>query len=458
MDTSENGRVSVKSSNQGVHNSQSEFSLTLDMNAGDELRFDWKVSSETGYDKLQFYVNGTSLSNLSGTKAWEQYPYTAQQSGTYTFIWRYSKDSTSSSGSDTAWVDNVELIEYVPSFNEAANVEGGTLDFNNAVGNYPWVVDTSEAGRISVRSSNQGVNNSESKFSVTLDLNRGDELKFDWRVSSEESYDELQLLVNNIVTSDRSISGARDWAQHSYLALADGTYTFTWCYKKDASGNYYDDTAWVDNIELVRDSVQLPDFNEAVNIEGGTLDFDNNVSTYPWMIDDDENGRVCVSSSNHTISNSESSFSITLNLSRGDVLRFDWKVDSEADNDKLHFLVNAAEQAAISGQQTWANYSYTAPQDGSYTFTWSYIKNASVNVSNDTAWVDNVELVEYVPPVPDINGDGSVDVNDALLVMRHAMAIITLSDAQLAIADLDGDGVVTVLDALLLVRMSLGIS
>ncbi|MBQ7060441.1 MAG: carbohydrate-binding domain-containing protein [Clostridia bacterium] len=59
--------------------------------------------------------------------------------------------------------------------------------------------------------------------------------------------------------------------------------------------------------------------------------------------------------------------------------------------------------------------------------------------------------------IGDVDFDGSVTVTDALLIMRHAMNIITLSEEAQAVADVDGNGSITVTDALTAMRMALGI-
>ncbi len=56
----------------------------------------------------------------------------------------------------------------------------------------------------------------------------------------------------------------------------------------------------------------------------------------------------------------------------------------------------------------------------------------------------------------DANGDGAVDTADAVLVMRHALNLITLSDEAAALCDMNGDGEITILDATLVMRAALG--
>ena len=52
----------------------------------------------------------------------------------------------------------------------------------------------------------------------------------------------------------------------------------------------------------------------------------------------------------------------------------------------------------------------------------------------------------------DLNGDGVVDTNDAMFVLRYDARSLTLSDAQLTIADVNGDGVVDTNDAILILQ------
>ncbi len=57
----------------------------------------------------------------------------------------------------------------------------------------------------------------------------------------------------------------------------------------------------------------------------------------------------------------------------------------------------------------------------------------------------------------DLNGDGTVDVTDAALLIRCCNGQITLDETQLAASDLNGDGEVTLADAALLVQYCNGI-
>lgn len=102
-----NGAYSAVSGN--VNDNQiSSMSLTLNVLANDQVSFFSKVSSESGYDYLVFYIDGTEAGSWSGEEVWAEHTY-AVTAGTHTFKWSYEKDYSVSNGSDCAWVDNIIL-------------------------------------------------------------------------------------------------------------------------------------------------------------------------------------------------------------------------------------------------------------------------------------------------------------------------------------------------------------
>jgi vibriolysin len=72
------------------------------------VKFYWRVSSETNYDYLRFYIDGVEKNRISGSTSWAQRSYTVT-SGTHTLKWSFTKDGSVSSGSDCGWVDKLEL-------------------------------------------------------------------------------------------------------------------------------------------------------------------------------------------------------------------------------------------------------------------------------------------------------------------------------------------------------------
>ena len=87
---------------------QTDLILTVEILADGEISFYKKVSSESNWDKLYFYIDNREQNNWSGNLAWGQESYEVT-TGTHTFKWSYQKDGSVSSGSDCAWVDDIQF-------------------------------------------------------------------------------------------------------------------------------------------------------------------------------------------------------------------------------------------------------------------------------------------------------------------------------------------------------------
>ncbi|MFO7862956.1 MAG: T9SS type A sorting domain-containing protein [Salinivirgaceae bacterium] len=84
----------------------SELSITMDITNEGELSFMYKVSSESGYDFLRFYIDGTQQDEWSGAGEWTEAVYTVGE-GEHTFKWAYSKDGSMSSNDDCGYLDYI---------------------------------------------------------------------------------------------------------------------------------------------------------------------------------------------------------------------------------------------------------------------------------------------------------------------------------------------------------------
>lgn len=85
----------------------SRVSFTGNFVAGN-VSFARRVSSESGWDFLKFYIDGVLQGSWSGEVPWGIVSY-AISAGSHTVMWEYSKDGSASAGADTAWVDEVFL-------------------------------------------------------------------------------------------------------------------------------------------------------------------------------------------------------------------------------------------------------------------------------------------------------------------------------------------------------------
>lgn len=99
------GSFSAKSG--GItHSQSSQMVLQYNVSANDSISFFRKVSSESGYDFLRFYIDNTKVGEWAGNVPWGKVSYPVQ-AGNRTFKWEYMKDYIVSSGDDCAWIDYI---------------------------------------------------------------------------------------------------------------------------------------------------------------------------------------------------------------------------------------------------------------------------------------------------------------------------------------------------------------
>lgn len=70
-------------------------------------------------------------------------------------------------------------------------------------------------------------------------------------------------------------------------------------------------------------------------------------------------------------------------------MSFYYKVSSESNYDKLHFIIDGTEKNNWSGEVDWTQASY-ALTPGTHELRWEYTKDVSVSSGSDCAWIDNV--------------------------------------------------------------------
>jgi hypothetical protein len=80
--------------------------MYADVTGPGTVTFWWKVSSETNFDFLDFFVGTNYIDSLSGESGWLQYT-AAVPAGVHDLYWQYSKDGSTTGGQDAAWVDEV---------------------------------------------------------------------------------------------------------------------------------------------------------------------------------------------------------------------------------------------------------------------------------------------------------------------------------------------------------------
>lgn len=203
--------------------STSENRYTLNVQAGNVLKFDWSVSSESSFDKLTIYlienetINITLVDAVSGENSGSE-SYTFTNTGTYTLVAEYTKDQSQSNGADEGRIYNIELLQ--------------TDNFAD------WTSD------------NKG-DETTSEIEYTLQVEAGDVLKFDWSVSSESGYDWLTItLAGEQIFYE---SGVNSGSYEKTFETA-GTYYLYVKYTKDISQSKNNDEGKIYNIELIKNS------------------------------------------------------------------------------------------------------------------------------------------------------------------------------------------------------------
>ncbi|MCH5279462.1 MAG: CotH kinase family protein [Christensenellaceae bacterium] len=227
--------------------------------------------------------------------------------------------------------------------------------------------------------------------------------------------------------------------QAAYLALAAEKNDELW--NKDFDKGVNELRNWFDERINWLDSQWLEGCEEidpafALNVDGGRLrfDFDFASAQYP-PLGVVEGGRLAAMSGNAGADNSESGIGLTLDMKAGETLSFDYRVSSEYGFDTFTFTVDGEQLVLASGDGGWQSYTYTSSDDGIHTFRWAYIKDASASGGCDCVWMDNVEFSGEVPYIPyDVNMDDDVDTDDALMILRGALGILTLDEQQRILA------------------------
>ncbi len=81
------------------------------------------------------------------------------------------------------------------------------------------------------------------------------------------------------------------------------------------------------------------------------------------------------------------------------VIRFFWKVSSEANYDILHFALDDVDQATLSGNVDWQQRGFLIPA-GAHALRWTYDKDVSGSAGSDAAWVDQITLTPFATSLP----------------------------------------------------------
>ncbi len=108
--TTEDDKTCAVTSNVGVDESASLVNVAVTAQEGDALTFDYKVSSEAGFDFLTVSMNGESTKIASGETEWKTAVVPFPAAGEYEVSIGFVKDPAEGKGDDKAFFANVKVL------------------------------------------------------------------------------------------------------------------------------------------------------------------------------------------------------------------------------------------------------------------------------------------------------------------------------------------------------------
>ena len=331
--------------------SRTRFTTTV-TSAGTELRFWLKTSSESGFDKLRLYVNGTvDATTWSGETAWTEVVRTLPV-GTVTIEFEYGKDGSGISGSDAVWIDDLSVTSGA-SRSCLAGACGDSI-FN---GTTCLFCDSSFEG-------------------VSCDTDAGD--------CVSNSCTGGACVANPVANGSNCASGS----ECAVGSCSDGTCAIT---------PLSDCTTCAGGTEFCAgglcggvSSDLRYGFETAADLAAFRMQ-----GAQPWATSTVAPHSGTSAMKSGTIADSQRSrATLSLTLDRASTLTFWLKTSSESTYDKLVLVINGTDDATTwSGETAWTQVTRPVPA-GATTIEFAYRKDISNAVGSDAVWVDDITIAD----------------------------------------------------------------
>ena len=358
------------------------------------ISFNWRVSSEAGYDTLSFYIDGELQDRISGDSAdlVAEFPNVVSpyqlslsviSPGRHFLEWVYEKDADITEGEDAGWVDdffmtsvNVNESSEIALALEAENIPW--LQFHSLL-SAMWETDEATAFEGATSASTKG--NSRGRSIIETTIEGGRALGFAWKTDFESEADSLRFQFNNFQTV-AAATGQTDWNENLFV-VPEGEQTIRWAFdRQTVLGREATSSLDAIHIGSVSDSVNEILNSQAMNWrakgDGGWL-----------AIGDEGNGgnRFLVTS---PLLDAQFARLETIVTGPGRI-QFDWAASTEEDYDFFEFLIDGIQQESISGEVDWTTAEVHVPE-GSHTLAWVYSKDGEENDGDDSVGLDSVEF------------------------------------------------------------------
>jgi len=243
-----------------THNQTSELIVSGDVLADGTISFFKKVSSESGYDFLKFYINNIEKGSWSGEEGWSEVYYAVTAGTDVEFKWEYAKDGSVDNGSDCAWID--EIIFPFIYFPTPADITVNAISFEKTLLPDESASDVLEIGNVGELPLGYTANISYSVRSVTSESIELSKLKNSLINNGKISNPSSRAYCDSYATS--TIDSRVDGVQFSDVNTYD---------QPDQAETYTDWTHLVANVEQ--------GLSYDLTIWGG----DDNTSTYTKYAD-----------------------------------------------------------------------------------------------------------------------------------------------------------------------------
>ena len=288
--TSVTGLSSLRSPDIGDDDS-SCLILTLapPLPANSLVRFSRQINAQPETDFLYFAAGDQRLEENFSVPAGET--LRNWQAGEFflpadsdTLSWCYTKDSTTSIGLDSAWVDSLSFIPADTIFCDALDLPADRCSLIQSVTYDPplrrWETTTTEAFRGASALITPPLN-ADQNACVTLELKTSlpadSGLAFSWRVTSPSEQDILQFQAG---TQQRQISNTPAW-QTEYIALDGFETTVRWCYNRGSAADTQSTRAWLDSLLLVTPADR---YQTAIDIIGSPIRISSRTNTLQYTV------------------------------------------------------------------------------------------------------------------------------------------------------------------------------
>jgi hypothetical protein len=208
------GTYAVKSGTI-THSQTTQMSHTIVTPAGGAtLSFYYNVSSEVNYDYLRFYIDGVQQNQWSGAIPWTQQTYILA-AGSRTLRWEYSKDSSNSSGTDAAYIDNITITTAAPAAMRIVdgNEFPGKVLTSDASGNASWqAITNSSISDLPIMATINGL-----KIPICNDVIVGDTGSFNVTIKGVPTTVSYEVLAKQQKSGSQTVAG-NEVAQAEILA------------------------------------------------------------------------------------------------------------------------------------------------------------------------------------------------------------------------------------------------